>query len=243
MEKKAKQKSARRTLALAALVMASGTAGAVPLTFEGVPGGSSDYISVNIPANSGTGFAGYSLSSLDVYVGFASYQIGTGPVTDTFCVDFYNDSIQASEPYSPISLASGPQASAYVNVAMGSAAAATIEKLWAMNYSTAVANARNGNYSTSAELQEAIWMTEALAAGGTFSGSTYESAALTMYDAAGNYNGPLTPLFDYSNPLYQDYIGVGADSGDPVPDSGATVVLLGLSFPGLVLIRRKFFRA
>jgi hypothetical protein len=213
--------------ALAAWIMVRTNAGAVPLTFEGVTSGDSDYISVNVPAHAGS--AAYNINNLDVYVGFSTYSIGSGPVVDSFCMDFYNDSNPSQLAYTPISLASGPVASAYGNVGMGASAALTIEKLWALNYATA-----QGNATTAAVLQEAVWLTEALAAGGTFTGATYGAQAQTMYNDALAYSGNLNlpPLFDYSNPSYQDYIGV--------PDGGATAALLGLSFAGLAMIRRKY---
>jgi hypothetical protein len=54
-----------------------------------------------------------------------------------------------------------------------------------------------------------------------------------MVTATGSYAGSLPDLFAYSNPTMQDFIGV--------PDAGATAMLLGLSLPVLVLIRRKCF--
>jgi len=214
-------------LAFAALIMTRATTGAVPLTFDGVIGGDTDYISVSVPATSS--HPAYSVNNFDVHVGFSSYQIGSGSVVDSFCIDFYQDSSTSQLSYTPISLASGPLASAYPNVAMGSSAAWTIEKLWALNYTAA-----QGNATTAAVLQEAIWLTEALAVGGTFSGTTYGAQAQTMYNNAVAYSSAFTApdLFDYSNPSYQDYIGI--------PDGGTTMAMLGLSFTGITVIRRKY---
>ena len=222
-----KQPVSGSVLALGALIMARFTAGAVPLTYDGVAGGDTDYISVNIPA--GGGNSAYVINNFDVHVGFVTYQIGSGSLVDSFCIDFYDDSSFSQLNYTPINLASGPVTSAYGNVSMGSSAAVTIEKLWALNYSAA-----QGNTTTAAVLQEAIWMTEAVAAGGTFAGTTYGAQAQTMYNNAQAYSGalPLPALIDNSNPSAQDYIGI--------PDGGTTAALLGLSFTGLTVIRRKY---
>jgi hypothetical protein len=225
----------RIVLALVALIMARAGAeadpiGTVSLTYLDSASEAidlTDNLTVNMPANATAGINAYAYSG-NVYVGFYQYQVNSGPTVNSFCMDAFNESSSSAQPYSVISLASGPVASAYGNVAMGPAAAQTIEALWAMNYNNALASS-----TVAAELQEAIWMTEVQAIGGTFSSSTYETAATAMVTATGSYAGSLPDLFAYSNPTMQDFIGV--------PDAGATAMLLGLSLPVLVLIRRKCF--
>lgn len=226
MKKTPKQNAGKVVPVLVALIMASASAEAVPLTFEGVTGDLNDYLEVNIPAHGST--PAYTYSG-DTDVGFATYKVGNGPVVDSFCIDPYDPSIAQSENYTAVSLSASPVTS-FGNVAMGASTAVTIEKLWAMNYTAALSS-----ITTAAALQEAIWKAIAESAGGTVTGVEYESAANAMLVDTQSYQGGLPPLFAWSNNSYQDYIGV--------PDGGATVALLGFSLSGLEIIRRKYFRS
>ena len=226
MKKTLKQNVSTVVLALVALVMAQATAKAVPLTFEGVTGGLNDYLDVNIPSHGST--PAYTYSG-DTDVGFATYKVGSGPVTYSFCMDIYDASIPQAENYTAVNLGSAP-VSAFGSVAMGPSTALTVEKLWAMNYTAAQAS-----ITVAATLQEAIWKAIAQSAGGTVTAVEYESAANAMLVDTQSYTGGLPPLFAWSNNTYQDYIGV--------PDGGETVALLGASMSGIIVIRRKYFRS
>jgi len=224
MKKTLKQNASKLVLAVVALIMAQATAQAVPLTFEGVTGDLNDYLEVNIPAHGST--PAYTYSG-DTDVGFATYKIGNGPTVDSFCIDIYDPSIPQVENYTQVSLSASPVTS-FGSVAMGSATAITIEKLWAMNYTAALSS-----ITTAAALQEAIWKAIAESAGGTVTGVEYESEANAMLADTQSYQGGLPPLFAWSNNTYQDYLSV--------PDGGTTAALLGASMTSLILIRRKYF--
>jgi hypothetical protein len=221
-----KQYAGRILLALFALFMAPHAAVAVPLTFEGVTGGLNDYVEVSIPAHGST--PAFS-SSGDEQVGFATYQAGSGPLTYSFCMDPYDPSIAKTENYTAVSLTAGPESS-LGSVAMGSSAAVTIEKLWAMNYSAA-----QTSITAAAALQVAIWKAVAESQGGTVTAVEYENQANEMLVDTVSYQGGVPPLFAWSNNHYQDYIGV--------PDGGVTAALLGLSLAGVAMLRRKYHHA
>jgi hypothetical protein len=219
-----KQNARKVVLALVALIMAGATAEAVPLTFVEVTGDLNDYISVDIPAHGTT--PAYTYAG-DTDVGFAAIKVGNGPVVDSFCIDPYDPSIAKSENYTAVNLSASP-VSTFGNVAMNASAAVTIEKLWAMYYTSALSSV-----TVAATLQEAIWKAIAESNGGTVTGVEYESQANAMLVDTQSYTGGLPPLFAWSNSSYQDYIGV--------PDGGSTMALLGLSLSGVAFIRRKYF--
>ena len=165
-------------------------------------------------------------SPIEVYAGVTQISVN-GVTTNGFCIDPFHYSSSSPLTYSEVSLANAPKAppgdSSYTG--MGASAALEIEKLWAMNYTSALTNAQ-----TAAALQIAIWeIVASTAPGEDFQvyGNSY--GASTLITEAQSYTGPAANLIGLTGPG-QDYV-IGAPS---VPDGGSTLMLLGAGFLGLV---------
>ena len=190
---------------------------------------------VNINASAVGGYSG------SVLAGFYRIQFGnsSGPTLDTFCIDVYDYSpTDGFHTYAKSALKDAPL-SKNLNVAMGENAANAIKALWAMYYDDA-----KDKPLDAAALQVAIW--EAMLdtgsgynlGSGNFKASDNDGVttrAAQLLGGIAEYSGPLPDLFAWVNQdevhYYQDYIGV--------PDGGLTVILLGLAFGGLSIVRRK----
>jgi hypothetical protein len=164
----------------------------------------------------GAGFD--TLGTWDVYAGVTQLKIGTDTV-NSFCIDPYQWSSGASQPYIVTALADAP-----IGVAMGAPAAQTVNNLWANYYTQALTNA-----DIAAGLQIAVWET---VAGSNFSvvGSDYGAAGMITYANDHAANASLVVL---SSRSFQDYVVQN------VPDTGMTLVLLGLGLVAMVIVGYK----
>ncbi len=157
------------------------------------------------------------LGSLTVHAGIVRLTIN-GVATNGLCIDPYQWSNGSPQPYVVADLLSAPLPP------MGSAAALTVSKLWADNFSMALSDA-----STAAGLQIAIW--EAVA-GNHFSvvGNDYGAAEMI---ASARGRGVGSSLIAVTSSRYQDYAVA------QVPESASTLALLSFGFVGLAAFRRK----
>ena len=151
-----------------------------------------------------------------------------GVATEAFCIEPFQASLSGTSGYDFATLASAPDPLG----PMGDTAAKKIEQLWAKYYSPSISNA------DAAALQIAIWETvDAAVSGGTFtllSNDYGASVMLAWVNDAANANAATADLTALVNSQGQDYVVQN------VPDGGTSVALLGLSFVGLIALRRKF---
>jgi len=149
-----------------------------------------------------------------------------GVATDAFCVEPFQPSLSGTNTYDTATVASAPQPLG----PMGDATAKKIEQLWAKFYSPNISN------ENAAGLQIAIWeLVDAAVSGGIFSLWSYDYGASAMIAwVNANSNAAAADLTALVNGRGQDYIV------QKVPDGGTSVALLGLSFVGLLALRRKF---
>ena len=175
-------------------------------------------------ANEVVNISSSTLGTFNAYAGVLKLLVDGVP-TDGFCIDPWHFSSSAPLTFEEVALGSAPKPPG----PMGAAAALTVEQLWAQYYSPAITNGQ------AAALQIAIWeVVDASIASATFSinGTDYGASAMLAWVAA-NPNAEAADLIGLSGPGGQDYVV------QKVPDGGASVVLLGLSFVGLLGLRRK----
>lgn len=161
---------------------------------------------------------------------------------DAFCIDLYHFASSSSLLYTIDPLADSPKAGS-----MGPDKAAFIQEMWAYGY----ANALTGD-SQAAAFQLAIW---GVAQGSISNGvSTPDWTWLTGGDLAGalalinwaNQNaGPLANVVGLNQYFAAGTNGTSAQSYAielPVPDGGATIVLLGGALIGVGALGRRLRR-
>jgi hypothetical protein len=153
-----------------------------------------------------------------------------GLPTQGFCIDPYHWSLSGPQSYSLVPLTGAAKAP---GGPMNAGTATQIEQLWAHYFSSAL-----GSSDVAAGLQIAIWE---LVTGTGNSGNTgtFSLNSSNDYGASGfinwvdtNPSAPAASLVGLTGPG-QDYVIPS------VPDGGTTVILLGLSSFGLILIQRK----
>lgn len=163
------------------------------------------------------------LGTFNAYAGVLRLVVDGAP-TDGFCVDPWHWSSAAPQTYETVALGVAPKPPG----PMGADTALKIEQLWAHYYSPSISN------DTAAGLQIAIWeLVDAAIFSASFSVNSYDygaSSFISWVDA--NSSAPAANLVGLTGPG-QDY------AVEKVSDTGTTVTLLGLSFMGLVALRKK----
>ena len=170
-------------------------------------------------------------NNITVYAGVNQLVVG-GVAMNGFCIDPFHYSLASSSGYSYVPLTSAPKG--YV---MSADVALDIQRLWGSYYSPSM------TASSAAGLQIAIWE---LVGGSNFTLNSANDFGAAGYVSAvqdANYSGPVADLIALTGPG-QDYV-VAAITGNasPVPDGGATLILLGGALCGLCLLRRTMAKA
>ena len=177
-------------------------------------------------------------SSLHVYAGVLKLTVD-GTNTDGFCIDPWHWSSGSALPYQTESLDLAPKsANDTTPNPMGASTALKIEQLWKQYYSPGISNIN------AAALQIEIWMlVDAAVNNGTFSlisvdggDSAAVYAALTGMSTflSNNPNAPAADLIALTG-RGQDYVVPNTS----VPESGATVAMLGAALLGLAVVYRR----
>jgi hypothetical protein len=170
-----------------------------------------------------------------VYAGINSLLV-TDPsgsaVHDGFCVDPFHWSLDGPVPYNIVPLTSAPKLPGTLNVATANA----ISELWTEYFSPHMSS------SSAAGLQIAIWelvSSNAVASGNLPANEAFALAPGQFDYGAGadiaslaNFSGPVTPLEGLTG-IGQDYV----IDPPPVPDGGATLLMLALAAGALVFAR------
>lgn len=191
---------------------------ATPVTVQEVGVGPSKV--VNISASS--------LGTFNAYAGVLRLVVDGTP-TDGFCVDPWHWSSSTAQPYESVDLGSASKPPGLATGSMGTDTALKIEQLWQHYYTPSISE------DTAAGLQIAIWkLVDEAVFSATFSINSYDYGASNFIAwVEANPSAPAANLIGLT--------GVGQDYAiQKVPDGGITVALLGLSFLGLVGLRRKF---
>ena len=186
---------------------------ATPVTVQEVGVGPSQVVNITTST----------LGTFNAYAGVI-HLIVDGTPTDGFCVDPWHWSAATPEQYQTVTLGDSPKPPG----PMGAETALKIEQLWQHYYSPSITN------NTAAGLQIAIWqLIDTAVLSATFSVNGYDYGAATFISwVEANPTAPAANLLGLTGPG-QDY------AIQKVPDGGATVALLGLSFLGLVGLRKK----
>ncbi len=181
---------------------------------------------VGVGANKVVNITSSTLGTVNVYAGVIKLMVDGVP-TDAFCIDPWHFSTNATMAYETRALAAAPKPPG----PMGAATAVKIEQLWQKYYTPAITN------TTAAALQIAIWkLVDSAVANAFFSLNGYDYGASNMISWVNSHpSAPAADLIGLSGPG-QDYVV------KRVSDSGASVALLGLSFLGLVALRKRFRR-
>ena len=182
---------------------------------------------VGVGANKVVNISSSSLGTVNAYAGVIKLMVDGVP-TDGFCIDPWHFSTSGvNMSYQTRALEAAPKPPG----PMGTATALKIEQLWEKYYTPSITN------STAAALQIAIWkLVDTAIANAFFSINGQDYGASTMVSwVNSNPNAPAADLIGLSGPG-QDYVV------KRVPDSGTSVALLGLSFLGLVALRKRFRR-
>ena len=154
---------------------------------------------------------------------------GSTTVYNGFCIDPFHWSLSGPiSGYSTEPLSDGPKSPGTLNAAT----ALDIEKLWAEYYSPTMTSC------AAAGLQVAIWELVSSNAVATGELPADEALVVTSYDygasadlaSLATYDGAPASLMALSGPG-QDYVV------DPVPDSGPTLLMLAVTFVGLMMAR------
>lgn len=166
--------------------------------------------------------------TVEVYAGINQLTVD-GVQMNGFCVDPYHYSLSSSSGYSYVPLTSAPK-----DHNMNQTTATDIERLWGKYYSPGM------SANDAAGLQIAIWklVEPALTVNNDYGASVM--LGVVEDTSSYTYTGPTADLSALTGPG-QDYV-VAAPPGQtdltPVPDSGATVTLLGLALCGLGAVKR-----
>ena len=176
-------------------------------------------------------------TNLHVYAGVLNLSVD-GVATSGFCIDPWHWSSGSALPYNFESLDNAPK-SANNNTAnpMGASTAQQIEQLWQQYYAPGISNIN------AAALQIKIWQLVDLAVdNGTFSLLSIDGGDSAAVMAA--IDGMSTFLTSNPHAPAANLVavtGAGQDYVIPsVPDSGATVILLGLAFLAVGFAQTKF---
>jgi hypothetical protein len=163
------------------------------------------------------------LGTFNAYAGVLKLLVDGAP-TDGFCIDPFHFSSSAPLTFEEVALGSAPKPPG----PMGPEAALVVEQLWAHFYSPAITNEQ------AAALQIAIWeVVDASIPTATFSINSFDYGASAMIAwVNANPGAEAADLIGLTG-AGQDYVV------QRIPDGGSSVVLLGLSFVGLVGLRRK----
>ena len=159
----------------------------------------------------------------NVYAGINNLVVDGTPMTG-FCIDPFHFSRDSSPGYDYVSLEDAPK-NGNGGSSMGADTAKAISGLWAMYY------APNMSATNAAGLQIAIWML----VGGSKFHVVNDFGASALIASLSTYTGPGADLIGLTGPG-QDYVVF-----NPVPDGGATVMLLGTVLVALAIGAR--FRA
>jgi hypothetical protein len=176
------------------------------------------------------------LGTASVYAGVVNLLVD-GVATPSVCIDPFHWSLSGPQPYDSEPLSTGPKPP---GGPMGTAAATEIEQLWGQYFSPTM------SASDAAGLQIAIWE---IVGGANFTlnqANDYGAGSMLAWWSQNQATAPLANLLAVTGPG-QDYVirdsgGVIPNSGgggDPVPESGTTILLLGGTLCGLLAVRRK----
>jgi len=176
-------------------------------------------------------------NNLHVYASVVKLNVG-GAYMDGFCIDPWHWSASGALPYDLEPLANAPKSANNSSAnPMGASAAKQIEQLWKQYYTAGISNVY------AAALQIKIWqIVDNAVSNGSFSllsvdGGDSAAVYLTL-TAMDNFllNNPNAPTANLVA-----VTGSGQDYVIPnVPESGVTVLLLGVVFAGLAALRRRF---
>lgn len=191
----------------------SATLLATPVTVQEVGVGPSQVVNIS------TSYLG----TFNAYAGVLRLVVDGTP-TDGFCVDPWHWSSGSSLQYETVALGVAPKPPG----PMGAETALKIEQLWQKYYTPSISS------DTAAGLQIAIWeLVDAAVYSASFSVNSYDYGASTFISwVDANPTAAAADLVGLTGPG-QDY------AVQKVPDGGMTVALLGLSFLGLIGLRRK----
>jgi len=159
-----------------------------------------------------------------VYAGINTLLVTDGASSTTysgFCIDpFHWSATGPSSPYNFVPLVDAPKSPATLNAAT----ALNIENLWAEFYSPTMT-------SSNAVANDGLPAHDAFSLVGPNNyGASQDLASLATYD------GPAANLMALTGPG-QDYVV------DPVPDAGATFIMLALALGALVLARPSLIKS
>jgi hypothetical protein len=156
----------------------------------------------------------------NVYAGINNLLVDGTPMTG-FCIDPFHFSRDSSPGYDYVSLEDAPK-TGNGGSSMGAGTANAISDLWAMYYTPSM------SATNAAGLQIAIWML----VGGSKFHVTNDFGAGALIASLSTYAGPGADLVGLTGPG-QDYVVLR-----PVPDGGATVMLLGTVLVALAICVR-----
>ena len=182
---------------------------AIPVTVKELGVSPAQIVSISVP-NFYTG---------GVYAGIVKLSVD-GVAMDGFCIDPFHFSSSAPMVYNTVSLESAPKPPGI----MGTDGADLIRKMWALAYAPSM------TASAAAGLQIAIWK---IVGGTSFTlTSPNDYGAADLIAKAKSYNGPGANLIALTG-AGQDYVV------QSVPETGSTLILLGLGVLGIGTIRKK----
>jgi hypothetical protein len=194
-------------------------AAAVPVTVQ----------ETGIGANEVVQITSSTLGTQWVYAGTVNLLVN-GTAEQGFCIDPFHWSISGPQAYNSESLGVGPKSP---GGPMGAATALKIEQLWAQYYSPTL------NNQNAAGLQIAIW--------DLVGGSNFQLDSSPDYGAAdmltwvnNNPTATAADLIAVTGPGQDYVIPNGPNIPRSVPDGGTTVLLLGMGFASLVVLRSKY---
>ena len=176
-------------------------------------------------------------SNLHVYAGVLNLSVD-GVATSGFCIDPWHWSSGSALSYNLESLDNAPKSANNTTPnPMGASTALQIEQLWQQYYTPGISNVN------AAALQIKIWELVDLAVdNGTFSLIAVDGASsAAVYTAIDGMTAFLSQNPTATAANLVAVTGAGQDYVIPsVPDSGATVILLGVALLGVGLAQAKF---
>ena len=149
-----------------------------------------------------------------------------GVAANGFCIDPFHFSVPSSSGYQFTPLANAPKPPA----TMGVIKADQISRLWAMAYSPTMTAAQAAGF------QIAIWE---LVAGSMFSVSGSDYGASVLLANLSTFTGPGARLVGLTGPGQDYVIEDFRPRPSAVPDSGTTLLLLGMAGLGLIAADRR----